>query len=219
MKQWDKIYKSEGLSFTSNLSYWPQLISFLKTQKIHTILDLGCGTGFHMLELAKQGFRVTGFDLSKKAINIAKKRFNKKSIEADFKVGSMHEKFPFPNDYFDSILSLRTINHATKKELKYTISEMYRVIRPGGYLFLTTIKIPGRKKILGPTKLNNLPVEIIAPYTYKPTAGREVGITHFMFNKRLLRKMFASFQVHNIWIEYGKKHWEKYYCMLAQKQD
>jgi len=71
MKQWDKIYKLEGLSFTSNLSYWPQLISFLKTQKINTILDLGCGTGFHMLELAKQGFRVTGFDLSKKAINIA----------------------------------------------------------------------------------------------------------------------------------------------------
>jgi ubiquinone/menaquinone biosynthesis C-methylase UbiE len=217
MRQWNKIYKSEGAGFTSSLGYWSQLVSFLKAKKVNSILDLGCGTGSHMLELAKQGFQVSGFDVSQKGIDIAQQQFNQNNLKADFKVGSMHERLPFSDDFFDAVLSLRTINHGTKRELEYTIGEIYRVVKPNGYLFLTTIKIPGRKKILGLTKLNGLPVEIIAPYTYKPVAGREVGITHFMFNKQSLSEMFRNFQIQNMWVEYGKKHWERYYCMLAQK--
>ena len=43
------------------------------------------------------------------------------------------------------------------------------------------------------------------------------SIVHFMFNKQLLRRMFHGFTLQNLWVEYGQKRWEKYYCLLAQK--
>lgn len=217
MNQWNTIYQREGAKFSSNLNHWPSLVSFFKTQNCKGILDLGCGAGSHALKLAKQGFEVTGFDISEEAIEVAKNLFRKKRLEGKFVVGSMNQQFPFADNSFDSVLSLRTINHNTKEQIEFTISEILRVLRPGGYLFLTTIKIPGRKKILGVTKLNTLLVEIIAPYTYKPTEGKETGIIHFMFNKQLIREMFSKFTINDLWIEYGKKHWERYYCLLAKK--
>jgi ubiquinone/menaquinone biosynthesis C-methylase UbiE len=217
MSRWDKIYRQEGESFKSELSYRPDLINLLKENQCRRVLDLGCGTGAHALKLAQEGFQVTGFDVSPKAIDLARSLFKKNNCQAKFVIGSMHQQFPFAANSFDCVLSLRTINHGTRKQIKFTLNQIWRVLRPKGYLFLTTIKILGRKKIPGPTKLNGLPVNIIAPYTYQPTAGKEVGITHFMFNQALLKQMLAKFKIKNLWLEQGSKHWEKYYCVLAQK--
>ena len=38
------------------------------------ILDIGCGTGRHAIELAKRGYRVTGFDLSEGQLRLAEKK-------------------------------------------------------------------------------------------------------------------------------------------------
>ncbi len=49
------------------------------------VLDIACGSGRHSLELARRGFKVTGFDLSKFLIDEAKKAL-KNSKEKDLKV-------------------------------------------------------------------------------------------------------------------------------------
>ena len=217
MNQWNTIYHSEGIKFSSNLDYWSSLIDFLKKNKCKNVLDLGCGVGSHALQLTKNGFSVTGFDISEEGVKVARKLFSETKLKGEFVVGSIHNEFPFAENTFDCVLSLRTINHATKDEIEFTANEIFRVLKPGGFLFLTTIKIPGRKNILGPTKLNSLCVEIIAPFTYRPIDGKEIGITHFMFNKQLIKRMFRRFTISKLWVEFGQKHWEKYYCLLARK--
>lgn len=216
MIKWDDIYQQADNEFSNDLKYWPQLISFLKKHQSKKILDLGCGDGTHTLKLAQEGFNVFGLDISTRAIKQAKKLFAKSKLNGQFTIASMHKPFPYQDNSFDAVISLRTINHGTRQQIEETVQEIQRILKPGGYLFLTTIKILGRKKILGPTKLNSLPVEIIAPYTYQPKEGKEVGITHFMFNKQLLREIFNEFDLQKIWLETGKKSWEKYYCLLAQ---
>ena len=42
--------------------------------EVHSILDLGCGTGLHDEELLKRGYEITGLDISPNMIDIAKKR-------------------------------------------------------------------------------------------------------------------------------------------------
>ena len=217
MKQWNKIYKNLGRDFTSKLSEWDNFVKFLKKNKAYKVLDVGCGTGEHLLSLAKERFKLWGFDLSSEAIKIAKKSFAESNLTADLRVVSMHKKFPYKDSSFDVVYSLRTLNHGTRKDIEATVKEMYRVLKPGGLIFITVIKILGRKKTIGRTKLNTLSVEIIAPHTYIPLQGKEKGITHFLFNKQLLREVFSQLEILNIWIDYGQKPWEKYYCLLARK--
>ncbi len=69
-------------------------------QGIKTILDLGCGTGFHDLELSKRGYEITGLDLSKEMIEIAKE----KAPKVKFEVGDM-SNFNL-NENFDAIICL-----------------------------------------------------------------------------------------------------------------
>lgn len=189
----------------------------LKRNQCREVLDLGCGTGTHLLQLAEAGFQVTGFDLSHEGIRLTRQRFAEAGKDGSFFQGSMHDPLPFADESFDAIVSLRALNHGTQREIEFVASEMYRILRPGGYVFFTTIKIVGRKNILGPTRLNGLRANIIAPYTYQPLEGKEIGITHFALNRRLIKSIFHVFSILGLWIEYGQKSWERYYCVFAQK--
>jgi len=48
------------------------------------ILDIGCGTGRHALELARRGYKVTGIDLSERQISIARQKAEKENLDVKF---------------------------------------------------------------------------------------------------------------------------------------
>ncbi len=58
-------------------------------KKLHSILDLGCGTGGHGLILAKRGYQMTGIDLSKEMIAIAKRKNEREKTGISFSVGDI----------------------------------------------------------------------------------------------------------------------------------
>lgn len=69
------------------------------------ILDVGCGTGRHAINLATKGYKnVTGIDLSPGMISAAKKVAKEKNVSIDFRVGDARE-LPFENE-FDAALCL-----------------------------------------------------------------------------------------------------------------
>jgi len=52
-----------------------------------TVLDIGCGTGGHLIPFVKKGLKVTGFDLSKTMIMQAEEKLRKTNIKANIQVG------------------------------------------------------------------------------------------------------------------------------------
>lgn len=56
-----------------------------------SILDLGCGTGGHAIHLASRGYDVTGIDISKKMIDIARSKLKPKDKKINFFVSPMQE--------------------------------------------------------------------------------------------------------------------------------
>jgi SAM-dependent methyltransferase len=50
------------------------------------ILDIGCGTGRHSIELARRGYRVTGIDLSKSMLTRAEEKAAAKGLQIDFRL-------------------------------------------------------------------------------------------------------------------------------------
>ena len=56
-----------------------------------SILDLGCGTGGHVLPLATRGFAMTGVDMSEKMVRRAKEKAKEAKVEADFSLGDIRK--------------------------------------------------------------------------------------------------------------------------------
>lgn len=89
-------YKEADL-FIKNLS------EFLKINLNANILDLACGNGRHSITLNKLGFNVTGVDLSKNSISIAKQSENKK---LNFHIHDM--RYKFGSESYEYIFNLFT---------------------------------------------------------------------------------------------------------------
>lgn len=95
------------------------------------ILEIGCGQGFNTFLLSKnKKNKVVGIDLSKKEIEIAKKRYP----NVDFKVMNA-EDLKFKSNSFDIVYAIEVLEHIDS--LKKVLSEIKRVLKKGGWLMVS----------------------------------------------------------------------------------
>jgi 2-polyprenyl-3-methyl-5-hydroxy-6-metoxy-1,4-benzoquinol methylase len=88
---------------TENEVNW--LVKEYLTNPEMRILDVGCGTGRHAINLAAKGYKnITGIDLSSTMIGAAREVAKEKKVSVDFRVGDARE-LPFENE-FDAALCL-----------------------------------------------------------------------------------------------------------------
>jgi 2-polyprenyl-3-methyl-5-hydroxy-6-metoxy-1,4-benzoquinol methylase len=70
-------------------------IDFNKSLKI---IDIGCGTGRHSIELTSRGYSVTGIDLSESQLKRAKEKARAQNLQIDFQKHDARQ-LPFKNEY------------------------------------------------------------------------------------------------------------------------
>jgi len=102
------------------------------------ILDLCCGQGRHSFELARRGFtKVDGLDYSDYLINIAKQRAVSSKLPVIFTQGDARQ-IPFPDGTFDVIMLLANSfgYFEDKNDDIAVLKEVYRALKPGGYVLL-----------------------------------------------------------------------------------
>lgn len=93
------------------------------------VLEIGCGIGNDLLEIAKKGGVVTGIDLSPKSLALAKKNFRLFKYKGFFKVNDA-ENLAFKPKSFDVVYSMGVLHHTP--DTAKTIKELYRVLKPKG---------------------------------------------------------------------------------------
>lgn len=200
-KTWDKIFREEE-ALSPIEEDLPRIIEIFKQHKVKKILDLGCGSGKHTIYLAEQGFEVYGIDISTEGLKKTKQRLKRKNLKANLRAGSIYKKLPYEENFFDAIICIRTINHARIESIKRAIKEIERILKPEGFIFVTTRRKREKEK--------RLPFKVIAPHTYIPLEGREKGLVHYLFTKKSLKEAFRSFKT-EIWLDKKKD----YYCLLG----
>ena len=97
-----ELYKNRDEDEANN--FIENLIDKLKLDPDSEVLDLACGKGRHALKMSDYFQKVTGIDLSKNSINIAKK-FNKENLKfftGDMRNFSLNKKFDFIFNLFTS---------------------------------------------------------------------------------------------------------------------
>ncbi|WP_087974498.1 class I SAM-dependent methyltransferase [Oceanobacillus rekensis] len=114
----------------------PLLSNYLKPGS--TVLDIGCGDGYGSFKLYREGYHVTGVDLSKEMIQLAKSRL-KKGENISFQQGNVNE-IPFEDNYFDAIMAINVLEWV--EDPLHALKELKRVVKPNGLIYVG---------ILGPT--------------------------------------------------------------------
>ena len=102
------------------------------------ILEVACGRGGFVSELALAGAHVVGCDFSHSGLRIGRSKLDQRGGDASGcgLVQGDAQNLPFAEASFDIVISCETIEHVP--DAQSAVSEMYRVARPGGRLFLTT---------------------------------------------------------------------------------
>ena len=95
------------------------------------VLEIGCGLGYFSERAYKLGAKVTGVDVGKNLLKISKKRVPK----GIFILGSASQ-LPFSKESFDFVLCTEVIEHVENQ--RKAIEEMFRVIKKGGMLVITS---------------------------------------------------------------------------------
>lgn len=203
MQQWNEIFKNEEKVFTKIHEDMPKILKLFKKRNVKRILDLGCGSGRHLVYFAKRGFDVYGIDISEEGLEIAKSWLKKENLKANLKIGSVYHEFPYPDDFFDALICVQVLQHAKISRIHKSIKEIERILKFGGILFLIVPKSKYR--------LNGIKFKTLAPRTYVPLDGREKGLTHYIYNKKLLRKDFSNFKIKDLWLD---SH--NHYCLLGE---
>jgi ubiquinone/menaquinone biosynthesis C-methylase UbiE len=94
------------------------------------VLEIAPGPGYFCIELAKLGnFYITGLDISKSFVEMARKNAQAAGLSIDFRLGNASE-MPFENATFDFTFCQAAFKNFS--EPVKAIAEMYRVLRPGG---------------------------------------------------------------------------------------
>lgn len=94
------------------------------------VLEVAPGPGYFAIALAKLGaFEITGLDVSKTFVEVARKNAQEEGVKVDFQQGNA-SRMPFADDSFDLILCRAAFKNFS--EPVRALVEMRRVLRPGG---------------------------------------------------------------------------------------
>jgi len=91
MKQWyESLFENYAEKYDKEVYVQGTLgeCDFIEQEIAHDkslrIIDIGCGTGRHSIELAKRGYQITGIDLSESQLKRAREKAKEQRVEIDF---------------------------------------------------------------------------------------------------------------------------------------
>ncbi len=214
-KAWNwKMNKSGIWEIPSEDSYY--LVERWKQKGLNTFLDLGCGLGRHSVQFAKAGFTTFSFDLSSEGIEHLREKSKVENLGIQACIGDM-TNLPYGNAFFDCLLAFHVISHTDTNGIVKVVSEIERVLKPGGEVFLSLCsKNAWSYKDAGFPVIDENTVE-------KVEDGPENGIPHFFADREIIDKLFTGFEIENLRhiqdvIVKGKDYGSWHYFILGIKK-
>ena len=147
----------------------PEAESFVARMELEPgarVLDIACGTGNVTIPLARRGARVTGLDMMPHLLEEARARAAREGLPIRFDEG-FAETLPYPDGSFDVLVSMFGIMFSPLPAT--VVSEMARVLRPGGRLALanwTASGFGGKMSAVVGRYLPPLPQGTISPFLW-----------------------------------------------------
>ncbi len=208
MPDWEDIFKKDGKVFETPHPDMERISTLFKKRDIRKILDIGCGSGRHLVFFSKRGFEIFGIDASPSALDISNEWLKEEGRFCDLKLHRIEDIFPYSDEYFDALISIQVIHHNLLKDIEFTINEMKRVLKSKGLIFITF-------PLFGVgSKLEQWDLKEIEKGTFIPQKGPERGLPHHFFTKDEIYQLFKSFKILQLYVDETKHR-----ALLAEKRD
>jgi 2-polyprenyl-3-methyl-5-hydroxy-6-metoxy-1,4-benzoquinol methylase len=138
---WDYMSaKEEMISqyFTKDLgSEITRFLSYTLSLRNKQVLDYGCGPGYLVRHLLEHNAIVSGVDYSEVSVETVNKLFYGRPGWNGARLARGSE-LPWPDDVFDLICCVETIEHVLPEQLDPLFHELLRLLKPGGMILFTT---------------------------------------------------------------------------------
>ncbi len=138
----EKYQYSHPEIFLHETARWRRIFSkFPRAINPITILDIGTGTGFVPLIIAKFFKKSDTFiccDISKGVLDVAKKNIEKNNFQCDFKFVKIEKSLPLKLPFESISIDLITINSVLHhiKDTNFFLNELHRILKKKGLIFL-----------------------------------------------------------------------------------
>lgn len=134
---WETISSQRILEYVDAHDLEPDdLIQQLHLRNAKTVCDAGCGCGIYSLKLTANGFLVSGFDVSARAVEIASDLVRQAGYQAELRQGSVLST-PYPGESFDGVICRDVLDHMGKSDSAAAIRELLRITAPGGLVVIS----------------------------------------------------------------------------------
>lgn len=130
-----------ALTFGREGAFRNSVLDHARVRPGDRVLDVGCGTGTLALAGKRRVGRdgeVCGVDPSEQMITRAKIKAARQGLAVKFEMATA-QKLPFPDTYFDVVLSSLMLHHVPHALRKQAFSEMRRVLKPVGRLMIVEL--------------------------------------------------------------------------------
>jgi tellurite methyltransferase len=167
------------------------LVPELQAQGVRLVLDAGCGAGRHLVPLAAAGFTVLGVDREWSVLRELSPRMRSLPDAAGLAQGDL-KSLPLPEGIFDFALSINVINHGYVSDFEAYCRELNRVVKPGGFLF---ISVSPRKFV----DLVRLPETVeLEPGTMVKIATPDGDLVHHFPTPESLATQFPGYDIRRL---------------------
>lgn len=127
-------YEAHAANGTYNAHYdRPAMLAAIGPVAGLRVLDAGCGPGFYLAALIAGGAEVSGFDASGVMLRLARARVGGRVPLVEARLG---EPLPYESAAFDLVVCALAIHYV--EDRGSALGELFRVLRPGGRLVLST---------------------------------------------------------------------------------
>ena len=100
-------------------------------------LDVGCGGGILTEAMARRGARVTGIDLSEKALRVAQLHLHESKLDIRYEKSAVEDIAGAHSGQFDLVTCMELLEHVP--EPAAMVAACAKLVRPGGQVFFSTI--------------------------------------------------------------------------------
>ena len=130
---WDGRYAKARLYGTEPTSVARQLVGLFRQERVATVLDAGCGSGRDALLYAREGFTVTGLDISAHALRWARDEAAERGVPISLIAGDLLTTNLAPGS-FDAVVAIHLIHLQPEPVRRAMVNRLWSLTRDGGLI-------------------------------------------------------------------------------------